>query len=74
MSTFERPKEIISYCLAPLQLDEASEAYKETYRRLEHVVRTLQLAAGKAKQPIAVDFSQMRTLTINEDAHGAQLD
>lgn len=67
---FERPREIISYCLAPLKLDDGSEEYKEVYRRLEHVVKTLQLAAGKAKQPIAVDFSQMRTLTINEEAHG----
>ncbi len=70
MSTFERPKEIIGYCLAPLQLDSASDSYKETYRRLEHVVKTLQLAASKANQPLSVDFSQMRTLTINEDAHG----
>lgn len=70
MSTFERPKEIIGYCLAPLKLDESSDEFKEVYRRLEHVVKTLQLAAGKAKQPIAVDFSQMRTLTINEEAHG----
>ena len=74
MSKFERPKEIIGYCLAPLKLDEAAEPYKETYRRLEHVVKTLQLAAGKANQPVSVDFSQMRTLTINEDAHGGQLD
>ena len=74
MSTFERPKEIISYCLAPLKIDDKSEAYKEAYRRLEHVVKTLQLAAGKANQPVTVDFSQMRTLTINEDAHGDQLD
>lgn len=70
MSTFERPKEIIGFCLAPLKLDETTEAYKEVYRRIEHVVKTLQLAAGKAKQPIAVDFSTMRTLTINEEAHG----
>ena len=70
MSTFERPKEIIGYCLAPLQLETTSDAYKETYRRLEHVVKTLQLAASKANQPLSVDFSQMRTLTINEDAHG----
>lgn len=70
MSTFERPKEIINYCLAPLKLDEGSDPYKEAFRRMEHVVKTLQLAAGKAKQPIAVDFSQMRTLTINEEAHG----
>ena len=70
MSTFERPKEIIGYCLAPLKLDESSDVYKETYRRLEHAVKTLQLAAGKANAPLSVDFSQMRTLTINEDAHG----
>jgi hypothetical protein len=70
MSTFERPKEIINYCLAPLKLDATAEEYKETYRRLEHVVKTLQLAASRARQPIAVDFSQMRTLTINEEAHG----
>ncbi len=70
MSTFERPKEIINYCLAPLKLDESSEPFKEAYRRMEHVVKTLQLAAGNAKQPIAVDFSAMRTLTINEEAHG----
>ena len=70
MSTFERPKEIIGFCLAPLKLDQGSEEYKEVYRRIEHVVKTLQLAAGKAKQPIAVDFSTMRTLTINEEAHG----
>ena len=70
MSTFERPKEIINYCLAPLKLDESSGAFKEAFRRMEHVVKTLQLAAGGAKQPIAVDFSQMRTLTINEEAHG----
>ena len=69
-TTFERPREIIGYCLAPLNLDGASDAYKETYRRLEHVVKTLQLAAGKANAPVSVDFSQMRTLTINEDAHG----
>lgn len=67
---FERPKQIIEYCLAPLKLDASSEDYKEVYRRMEHVVKTLQLAAGSAKQPIAVDFSQMRTLTINEEAFG----
>ena len=71
MSTkFDRPTQIMEYCLAPLKLDAASEDYKEVYRRMEHVVKTLQLAAGKANQPVAVDFSQMRTLTINEEAHG----
>ena len=71
MSTkFDRPREIIEYCFAPLKLDLSSEEYKEAYRRIEHVVKTLQLAAGKNNQPVAVDFSQMRTLTINEEAHG----
>ena len=70
MSTFERPKQIIEYCLAPLNLDAATAEYKEAYRRIEHVVKTLQLAAGKNNATVAVDFSTMRTLTINEEAHG----
>jgi hypothetical protein len=68
VSKFERPREIISYCLKPLNLDEKSESYQEVYRRLEHVIKTFQLAAGRA--PVAVDFSEMRTLTINEKAFG----
>ena len=37
---------------------------------MEHVIKTLQLAAGPADKPVAVDFSRMPTLTINEAAHG----
>ena len=70
MSKLERPRQIIEYCLTPLALDTASEGYKETFRRLEHVIKTFQLAAGRDKAPVAVDFSDMRTLTINEEAHG----
>ncbi len=70
MSSFDRPRQIIDYCLKPLAIDERSDAYKETFRRLEHVIKTFQLAAGPGKQPVAVDFSDMRTLTINEEAHG----
>ncbi len=70
MSTFDRPKQIIDYCLSPLGLDQASPSFKETYQRIEHVVKTLQLAAGRNDASVAVDFSTMRTLTINEDAHG----
>ena len=70
MSTYERPRQIIDYCLKPLDLDPHSDAYKETVLRLEHVIKTFQLAAGRARTPVAVDFSQMRTLTINEAAHG----
>ena len=69
MSTYERPKQIIEYCLKPLDLDPASSGYRETVRRLEHVIRTFQLAAGP-KGPVAVDFSQMPTRVINEVAHG----
>jgi hypothetical protein len=68
--TINRPKEIIGYCLEPLALDKKSEAYKEAYRRLEHVIRTYQSELVKASKPIAVDFSNMKTITINEDAHG----
>ena len=69
MSTFERPRQIIEFCLKPLAVDPLSDAYKEAHKRLEHVIRTFQLAAGPGK-PVAVDFSNMRTLTINEAAHG----
>lgn len=70
MSTFDRPREIIAFCLKPLDLDPASAAYIETSRRLEHVIRTLQISAGPGKGPVPVDFSKMPTLTINEAAHG----
>ncbi len=69
MSTFDRPRQIIEFCLKPLDMDPKSEAYRETARRLEHVIKTLQLAAGPSG-PVAVDFSRMPTLTINEAAHG----
>jgi hypothetical protein len=70
MATFDRPRQIIEFCLKPLELDPASETYKETARRLDHVIRTLQLNAGRSQAPVAVDFSQMPSLTINEAAHG----
>jgi len=34
------------------------------------VIRTYQVQMVKAKAPVAVDFSAMKTITINEDAHG----
>ncbi len=43
---------------------------KEAYRRLEHAIKTLQTAALKANVPVSVDFSEMRTITLNEEAHG----
>lgn len=69
-NTLDRPKEIIEFCLKPLGLSKDDAGYQEVYRRLEHVIRTYQVQMVKAKQPTAVDFSQMRTITINEDAHG----
>jgi hypothetical protein len=69
MAIYERPNEIIAYCLKPLELDPASEAYKEVVLRLQHVIKTFQLAAAKPK-PVPVDFSQIRTIVINESAHG----
>ena len=70
MSTFDRPRQIIEFCLKPLDLDPQSVGYREAFRRMEHVVKTLQLAAGPADKPVAVDFSRRPTLTINEAAHG----
>jgi hypothetical protein len=70
MSTFDRPRQIIEFCLKPLGLEPTSESYRETARRMEHVVRTLQLAAGRENAQVAVDFSKMPSLTINETAHG----
>ena len=70
MSSYDRPRQIIEYCLKPLDLDPASAGYKESFMRLEHVIKTFQLAAAKTDKPIAVDFSRMPTLTIIEAAHG----
>ncbi len=68
--TLDRPKEIIDFCLRPLNLDPATPGYTEVRQRLEHVLRTYQVELVKAQQPVAVDFSKMPTITINEDAHG----
>ncbi|MGO9675577.1 MAG: hypothetical protein ACLPSF_15655 [Methylocella sp.] len=70
MDKFDRPREIIEFCLKPLGIAAGSEEYKETYRRLEHVIKTYQLMIIKEKMPVAVDFSKMKTITINEAAHG----
>lgn len=65
-----RPKEIIDFCLKPLNLDVKSTGYELAYARLEHVIKTYQKEILREKKPVTVDFSQMRTITINEDAHG----
>jgi hypothetical protein len=66
----DQPKEIIEFCLKPLGLSKNDATYQEVYRRLTHVIRTYQVQLVKAKQPVAVDFSGMKTITINEGAHG----
>jgi len=70
MNKLDRPREIIEYCLKPLGLSPTTEDYKEVYRRLEHVIKTLQIMAARDKRPIAIDFSNMKTININEAAHG----
>jgi hypothetical protein len=70
MTKLDRPREIIEFCLQPLGLTTTTEEYKEAYRRLEHVIKTFQLMAIREKMPTEVDFSNMRTITINEAAHG----
>jgi hypothetical protein len=68
--TLNRPREIIEFCLKPLDLPKGDAKYQEVYRRLEHVIRTYQSEMAKAQKPVAVDFSKMPTITINEAAHG----
>jgi hypothetical protein len=68
--TLNRPREIIEFCLKPLNLGKDDAAYVEVYRRLEHVIRTYQSEMAKVSRPVAVDFSRMPTITINESAHG----
>jgi len=70
VNKIDRPREIIEYCLKPLDLPTTTDEYKEAFRRLEHVIKTFQLAAIKAQMPTAIDFSNMKTITINERAHG----
>jgi hypothetical protein len=70
MSKLDRPREIIEYCLKPLELSTTTDEYKEVYRRLEHVIKTLQIMAARENKPVAIDFSNMRTININEVAHG----
>jgi hypothetical protein len=70
MTKLDRPREIIEFCLQPLGLTTTTEEYKEAYRRLDHVIKTFQLMAIREKMPTEVDFSSMRTITINEAAHG----
>jgi hypothetical protein len=70
MDKLDRPREIIEFCLKPLGLSKTTEEYKEAYRRLEHVIKTYQVMAIREKMPVAIDFSNMKTITINEMAHG----
>jgi hypothetical protein len=70
MNKLERPREIIEYCLTPLALSTETAEYKEVHRRLEHVIKTLQVMAARNNKPVAVDFSNMKTININETAHG----
>ena len=70
MTTLNQPRLIIEYCLRPLGLDPSTPAYKDAHARLEHVIRTYQREVSRTAAPLAVDFSSLPTLTINEAAHG----
>lgn len=67
MEPLSQSQAIIDFCLAPLGLDQGSEAAAETRRRLEHVIKTFQ---AKVPRPVSVDFDAMAPLVINEAAHG----
>lgn len=67
MEPISQTEAILDFCLAPLALDAGTEAEREVRRRLTHVLKTFQ---AKTVQPVAVDFSEMAPLVINEAAHG----
>ncbi|ESQ84755.1 MULTISPECIES: hypothetical protein [unclassified Asticcacaulis] len=67
MDPLNRADAIIDFCLSPLALDPNAQTTLEVRRRLEHVIKTYQT---KITQPVAVDFSKMPSLVINEAAHG----
>jgi hypothetical protein len=73
VNKLDRPREIIEYCLKPLELSTTTAEYKEAYRRLEHVIKTLQVMAARNNKPVAVDFSSLKTITIDEAAHGDEM-
>jgi hypothetical protein len=70
MEPLSRPQAIIDFCLAPLALDQGTEAEREVRRRLEHVIKTYQTKLAVASAPTSVDFSKMPSQVINEAAHG----
>ena len=67
MEPLSRPRAIIDYCLAPLDLDPSSEGAAEARRRLEHAIKSFQ---AEVARPVAVDFTKMPLQVINEAAHG----
>ena len=67
MPALERPQAIIEFCLAPLGLDPKSETTREVHHRLQHVLKTFR---AQVPHPVAVDFSKMPSIVINEAAHG----
>ena len=58
---------IIDFCLAPLSPDGSGATEREVRRRMAHVIKTYQ---ARIPQPVAVDFTAMPPLVINEAAHG----
>jgi len=68
MTRYQKPQDIIAYCLEPLDLNEQSPATKEAIRRLADVIKSLQFNAGPSRQASA--FSKAPPIVINETAHG----
>ncbi len=67
MEPLTRPRAIIDYCLAPLNLTPEDQAGVEVRRRLEHAIKAFETIAAR---PVSVDFTTMRSQVINEAAHG----
>ncbi len=48
-SSFERPREIITFCLKPFEDQKGTTAYDEAFRRLEHVIRTYSRSSSRRR-------------------------
>ena len=63
MEPLTRTEAIIDFCLAPLSLDQGSEAEREVRRRLEHVIKTYQTKLAVASAPTTWTFWNIGNFT-----------
>lgn len=68
MTQHQRPQDIITFCLEPLDLNQHSPAAREVARRFAEAIRSL---SGRNGQPGVASVDQDKSsIVINEKAHG----